>query len=111
MENGNLGNLPMSLLTSWANYRKPDFAGLVTGMKKRVSVAIVLNQEAANSCHTYACEKDQPSLHGCNVHRGLPLFVRDDKFAIREIRLKKALGDSNSDSPGYAANQEKPARE
>jgi hypothetical protein len=79
-------------------------------MRKRVPVAVVLNEEATNNCHSYACENNQPSLHGRNVHRGLPLFVRDDKFAIREIRLKKALGDSNSDSSGYAANQEKPAR-
>jgi hypothetical protein len=79
-------------------------------MRKRVPVAIVLNKEAPDNCDSYACENDQPSLPGRNVHRGFPLFVRDDKFPIREIRLKKALGDSNSESPGYAANQEKPAR-
>jgi hypothetical protein len=111
LENGIFGSLLVPAPLGMETYGKCDFAGnLVNEMRKRVPVAIVLNEEAANNCHSYACENDQPSLHGRNVHRSLPLFVRDDKFAIREIRLKKALGDSNSDSPGYAANQEKPTR-
>ena len=79
-------------------------------MKKRVPVAIVLNQKAANNGHTDACENNQPSLHACNVYRSSPLFVSDDAFAIREIRFKKALGNGNSDSPGCTAYKEKPAR-
>jgi hypothetical protein len=31
----------------------------------------------------------------------------DDEFIIREIRFKKALGNSDSDSPCYTAYKEK----
>jgi hypothetical protein len=51
-------------------------------MRKRVPVAIVLNKEAPDNCHSYACENDQPSLPGRNVHGGFPLFVRDAEQAL-----------------------------
>jgi hypothetical protein len=98
-ENGVLGNLAVYQRLTCNSPKRLLYGSLVQKMRKRVPVAVVLNQEAANNCHAYACENDQPSLHWRNVHRSLPLFVRDDTVAIREIRFKKRLAIATLTAP------------